>query len=165
MSGPPRPRRPSLAPLALTVMLAALASTCCKKVAAPDPALGPAAVLKNRAGQEWTVTLELAITPQEQQKGLMWRWSLAPDHGMLFIYRDSARRTFWMRNTRIPLDMIFIGPDHKIAGIVENAEPFTDTSRSVPAPSQWVLEVGGGLCKAHGISAGDEVHFFNLGDK
>jgi len=146
-------------------MLTALTSPCCKNVTAPDPALGPAAVLKNQAGRQWTVTLELAITPEQQQKGLMWRWSLEPGHGMLFIYQKPAEHVFWMRNTRIPLDMIFIGPDQKIAGIVENAEPYTDTSRFVDAPSQWVLEVAGGQAKAHGLQAGDQVYFFNLGDK
>jgi uncharacterized membrane protein (UPF0127 family) len=160
-----RPRRPSRAPLAVMVLLTALASPCCKTVTAPAAALGPAAVIKNQQGKEWTVALELARTPEEQHQGLMWRFSLAPDHGMLFIYSTAAPRTFWMRNTRIPLDMIFIGSDQRIAGIVANAEPYTDTSRSVPAPSQWVLEVAGGECAKHGVQAGDPVYFFNLGDK
>lgn len=151
--------------LAARVLALALLCCCCKKVAAPEPSAGPAVVLKNRAGEQWTVQVELAITPEEQQKGLMWRFSLAKDHGMLFVYRNAAPRSFWMRNTRIPLDMIFIGADKKIAGIVENAAPYTDATRSVPAASQWVLEVSGGEAKAHGLAAGDPVYFFNLGDK
>jgi uncharacterized membrane protein (UPF0127 family) len=64
-----------------------------------------------------------------------------------------------MKNTLIPLDMIFIGADWRIAGIVENAEPKTLTAREVPAPSQYVLEINGGLSARHGIRAGQAVDF------
>ena len=64
-----------------------------------------------------------------------------------------------MKNTPIPLDMIFINRDRKIVGIVEQAVPFSTDSRSVPAASQFVLEINGGLSKRHGIKAGDSVRF------
>jgi uncharacterized membrane protein (UPF0127 family) len=144
------------------IIIPMVSQACCNKAAAPDPSRGPAVVIKNGAGDEWTVWVELARTPEEQRKGLMWRWSLEKDHGMLFIYEDAGERHFWMKNTRIPLDMIFIGPDKKIAGMVENAEPYTEESRSVAGASQWVLEVSGGECAAHNIAPGDRVYFFDI---
>lgn len=152
-------RRSCLAAL----MLVALALTGCdKSPKAPEPSLGPAVVIRDQKGNDWTIFVELARTPREKAQGLMYRWSLEKDHGMLFIYEDAAVRKFWMKNTRIPLDMIFIGPDMRVAGMVEKTEPYTETSRFVPAPSQWVLEVSGGEAADHGIMKGDRVYFFNF---
>ena len=103
--------------------------------------------------------MELAITPQEHERGLMYREHLAPDAGMLFISESPRRQVFWMKNTLIPLDMIFIGADWRIAGIVENAEPKTLSAREVAAPSQYVLEIGGGLSARYGIRAGQAIDF------
>jgi uncharacterized membrane protein (UPF0127 family) len=103
--------------------------------------------------------VELAITPQEHERGLMYRKHLDPDAGMLFISESPRRQVFWMKNTLIPLDMIFIGADWRIAGIVENAEPQTLSGREIAAPSQYVLEIGGGLSARHGIRAGQVVDF------
>ena len=103
--------------------------------------------------------VELAVTPAEHERGLMFREHLEPDAGMLFISDSPRRQVFWMKNTLIPLDMIFIGSDWRIAGIVENAEPKTLTAREVPAPSQYVLEIGGGLSARYGIRAGQVVDF------
>jgi len=103
--------------------------------------------------------VELAITPSEQERGLMYREHLDPDAGMLFISDSPRHHVFWMKNTLIPLDMIFIGADWRIAGIVENAEPKTLTSREVPGISQYVLEIGGGLSARYGIRAGQLVDF------
>jgi uncharacterized membrane protein (UPF0127 family) len=66
-------------------------------------------------------------------------------------------QTFWMKNTLIPLDMIFIGSDYAIVGVVENAQPLTLIARSVGEPSQYVLEIGGGLSARLGIRAGQHV--------
>lgn len=151
-------------PLALGAAAIFLAAgfASCSEPSAPDPKLGPVAVIRNRAGQDWRIQVELARTPEEREKGLMWRWSLAPDHGMIFIFEAPSVHTFWMKNTRIPLDMIFISADRKIAGVVENAEPYTESPRKVDAPSQYVLEVSGGQAKAHGLAAGDQVYFFGI---
>jgi uncharacterized protein len=109
--------------------------------------------------RQLTFHLELAITPEEHQRGLMFRKQLATDAGMLFVSRVPHVHTFWMKNTLIPLDMIFIGADRRIVGIVENAEPQTLIARSVPAPSQYVLEIGGGISAQLGIRAGQTVVF------
>jgi uncharacterized membrane protein (UPF0127 family) len=103
--------------------------------------------------------VELAITPDEQERGLMFREHLDPDAGMLFISEAPRHHVFWMKNTLIPLDMIFIGADWRIAGIVQNAEPKTLSAREVPGVSQYVLEIGGGLSARHGLRAGQLVDF------
>jgi uncharacterized membrane protein (UPF0127 family) len=89
----------------------------------------------------------------------MFREHLPPDQGMLFLMEKEKPWAFWMRNTLIPLDMIFIAKDMTIAGIVENAEPRTETLREVKAPSLYVLEVNGGYCAAHRVTTGAKVRF------
>ena len=81
------------------------------------------------------------------------------DQGMLFLMSEEKNWPFWMHNTLIPLDLIYIARDMTIAGIVENAEPRTDTLREVGKPSLFVLEVNGGFCAAHKIAAGAKVQF------
>ena len=78
---------------------------------------------------------------------------------MIFLFPQAGEYPFWMKNTLIPLDMIFIAKDLTIAGIVENAEPRTETLREVAAPSLYVLEVNGGYSAAHKLTAGAKVRF------
>ena len=148
--------------LLLTIFWAYGFSSCERAPQKPAPELGPTVVVRNQAGRDWTVQVELARADAERRQGLMFRWSLAPDHGMLFIWAGAKPRTFWMKNTRVPLDMIFITADKKILGLVENAEPYTETPRSAPGESQYVLEVAGGQAKAHGLAPGDGVYFFGF---
>ena len=90
----------------------------------------------------------------------MYREHLDADAGMLFVFEQPRVHAFWMKNTLIPLDMIFIGADRRIVGIVENAEPQdADGARRCGAPSQYVLEIGGGLSARLGIRAGQPVEF------
>ena len=102
---------------------------------------------------------EVADSIEERTTGLMFRETLLPDQGMLFLFPDEAPRSFWMKNTLVPLDMIFIRADKTILGIVENAEPKTLTQRSVPGASQFVLEVLGGRSSALGLEAEQQVIF------
>jgi uncharacterized membrane protein (UPF0127 family) len=81
---------------------------------------------------------------------------------MLFLMRDNEEHPFWMRNTLIPLDMLFITKDMKVAGIVENAQPLTETLRTIGKPSLYVLEVNGGWTKKHQVAAGAQVRFENV---
>ena len=94
--------------------------------------------------------------------GLMGVTDLPPDAGMLFRFAAPQESGFWMKNTLIPLDMIFIGKDRKIIGVVENAAPETETERMVGAPSQYVLEISGGLSAKLGIRRGEPVDFQNF---
>jgi uncharacterized membrane protein (UPF0127 family) len=108
---------------------------------------------------EITFQAEIADTPAERNQGLMFREHMGETEGMLFLFPDEAPRSFWMRNTLIPLDMIFVRADRTILGIVENAEPKTDTSRAVEGQSQFVLEINGGLSQKHGIARGQTLTF------
>jgi uncharacterized membrane protein (UPF0127 family) len=92
----------------------------------------------------------------------MYRQELAPDAGMLFVFKQPQHLTFWMKNTEIPLDMIFADGDGTVAGIVSNAEPFSERQLSVPGDSQYVLEVNGGFARRNGIQPGDKMQFLDL---
>ena len=105
-----------------------------------------------------SVLCELALTPQERAKGLMYRKEpLGSEAGMLFIMDTVDEHSFWMRNTYIPLDMVFITEDETVACLVENAVPLTRDSRKCNRPSRYVLEVDAGLCAKHGIRPGQSV--------
>jgi uncharacterized membrane protein (UPF0127 family) len=115
-------------------------------------------------GRSVPFRVELARTPKEREQGLMYRERLAPDAGMLFVFERSGPLTFWMKNTLIPLDMIFIGSDRRIVGVVENAEPGTLSSRQVDGSSKYVLEINGGLSAKLGIQAGAAVDLSGVPD-
>ena len=92
----------------------------------------------------------------------MFRKSLNKNKGMLFIFEKENKQTFIMKNTFIPLDMIFIGSDMRIAGWVENAKPLSTEQFSIARPAQYVLEVNAFFCRDNGIAIGDEVTFNNI---
>ncbi|MFL5322262.1 MAG: DUF192 domain-containing protein [Myxococcaceae bacterium] len=119
------------------------------------PPLPKASVLLHDAfGGSHAVDVEVAATAKSRQRGLMWRTELKDGAGMLFIFPGEEVESFWMRNTLIPLDMLFINHTGKVVGIVENAEPKTLTSRSAGQPGKYVLEVPGGYCARMGIKPG-----------
>ena len=128
---------------------------------APPPANQPKVTLDTPRGPV-TVEVEVVSTPAKIEKGLMYREHLGLDSGMLFLMGKEKDWTFWMHNTLIPLDMIFITKDMTVAGVVQNAEPKTDTLRMVGAPSLYVLEVNGGYTASHGVIAGAKVRFDNV---
>jgi len=116
-------------------------------------------VVLHTARGEVPVSVEIAATPERRSLGLMYRKELGANAGMLFIFDRSEPLTFWMKNTVLPLDMIFIGEDKRVVGIVKDAAPFTTTPRGVAAPSRYVLEVNAGFSDAHGVARGDQVSF------
>lgn len=124
-----------------------------------QPPAEQARVFLSTPSGELAVRVEVVSTPAELQRGLMFRQNLALDAGMLFLMGEERDHTFYMRNTLIPLDMIFIARDMTIAGIVENAEPKTETLRSVGKPSLYVLEVNGGWTRSHQVVPGAKVRF------
>jgi uncharacterized membrane protein (UPF0127 family) len=105
-------------------------------------------------GREARFDAEVVTTPEDRARGLMYRTSLPESRGMLFVFDSLDDHVFWMKNTYIPLDMIFIGPDMTVAGIVHNAEPQTLNGRSAGKPSIMVLEINGGLSQKLGITTG-----------
>lgn len=102
-------------------------------------------------------SVEIAATADERAMGLMFRDQLAPDAGMLFDFGEEREVSFWMQNTLIPLDMIFIGADGEIKSIHVNARPLDTTSIPSGFPVQFVLEIPGGRSVELGIAAGDLV--------
>lgn len=103
------------------------------------------------------VAVEIAATERARERGLMFRVKLPDDQGMIFDFDDSARRQFWMRNTCIPLDMLFIAADGRITGVLEQVPPLDESPRGVPCPVSHVLEVNAGWTRAHGIRPGQHV--------
>jgi uncharacterized membrane protein (UPF0127 family) len=101
-----------------------------------------------------TVDSEFVRSEHDTSRGLMYRKSLAPDRGMLFDLRRRDDHKFWMHNTCIPLDMLFIDEDGLVVGIVENAPTLNDEPRGVDCPSRYVLEVNAGWTRRHGVRAG-----------
>jgi uncharacterized protein len=106
-----------------------------------------------------TYVVEVAETGPQQQKGLMFRTQLADNRGMLFPFRDPRIASFWMKNTVIPLDIIFIRADGKIENIVENTIPYSLDQVKSTGPVVAVLELRGGLTGELGISPGDTVRW------
>ncbi len=129
---------------------------------APKAPTSSARVVIATPGGELPVAVEVVSTEAKIERGLMYREHLPPDDGMLFLLHEEKDWAFWMHNTLIPLDMIFIRKDMTIAGIVQNAEPRTDTLRKVGEPSVYVLEVNGGFCASHGVAANQRVRFDNV---
>ncbi|HTL37749.1 MAG TPA: DUF192 domain-containing protein [Kofleriaceae bacterium] len=126
-----------------------------------QPANQPKVYVSSQSG-EVAVNVEVVATEAKIERGLMYRQALALDAGMLFMMGHEKKWSFWMRNTLIPLDMLFIGKDKVVVGIVENAEPKTETLREVSGPSLYVLEVNGGWAKQHKVEAGAKVRFENV---
>ncbi|MEM6367361.1 MAG: DUF192 domain-containing protein [Myxococcota bacterium] len=105
------------------------------------------------------IQAEVADDESERARGLMFRECLREREGMLFLFPQPRQQSFWMKNTLIPLDMIFIREDRTVLGIVAEAEPQTLTSRRVPGASQYVLELAGGEAARLGIESGQRVDF------
>ena len=101
--------------------------------------------------------VELASTPQEQATGLMFRRELPEGRGMLFDFHREQPTSFWMKNTYIPLDMIFIRGDGRILRIAENTVPLSETLVPSGGPVRAVLEVIAGTARKLGIAPGDRV--------
>jgi uncharacterized membrane protein (UPF0127 family) len=99
---------------------------------------------------------EVATTPDQRSTGLMYRFSLRPDHGMLFVFERPERLSFWMRNTFIPLSIAFIGADGRIVNI-EDMVPQTETSHWSRGPALYALEMRKGWFAERGIREGDAV--------
>jgi uncharacterized protein len=157
----PAPSQPVTTPRCL-VPLAEPPATAAK-AAATCPAAPSIAVpltrgkVKFLGGTQATIEVELALTPNDQQRGLMYRTELGPDSGMLFSWSNETIHTFWMRDTCIPLDMLFITADGTIAGILEQVPVLNDEPRSIPCPTAHVLEVNAGYCRKNGIVPGQRV--------
>jgi uncharacterized membrane protein (UPF0127 family) len=106
----------------------------------------------------WLFTVEIADTADLRARGLMFRQRLPEDRGMLFDFGDPRPVSMWMKNTLIPLDMLFIRADGTIAYIAENTKPGSLETIGITEPVLAVLELAGGVTAKHGIRAGDKVY-------
>ncbi len=119
----------------------------------------PRVVVTTKEGKELAVRVEVADTPGKRKLGLQYRSELDEGQGMLFLFPVQEIQSFWMKNTPISLDLIFINSQRKVVGIIHEAVPFSTTLRSIATPSRFVLEIKGGLSRQSGIDVGDTVRF------
>lgn len=134
--------------LAAAVLLAGAALQACA-------ASGPYVELN---GHRYTI--EIAADNASREHGLMDRTEMAADHGMLFVFDDDQPRAFWMKNTKIPLDMLFFDGDNKLVSIQHNVPPCVAdpcAAYSSGAPARYVLELNGGESEKLGLTSGDPI--------
>jgi uncharacterized protein len=169
---PPAPAAPTPSPAPNPVAAPAHADRCVVPLAEPppavakpatscpaDPVASPPALRVGKvsfpeASDAPSVDVEIADTPPTEQRGLMYRTELAAEKGMIFVWPTDRSRTFWMRNTCLPLDMMFIAKDGTIAGILEQVPVMNDAPRTVACPVAYVLEVNAGWSRKHGVKPG-----------
>ena len=123
---------------------------------ATPPKLRTGTVVFPEAGGK-EVTVEIVDTEQTKARGLMYRKAMPENQGMIFLFDRRKNHTFWMHNTCIPLDMLFIDDDGVIVGIEENTPTMDDSTFQVGCPSRHVLEVNAGFTRKHGIKAGQRI--------
>ena len=135
----------------------ALPATECPSAPEPAAALPTGSVTFVDAPGNPTVDVEVARTPAHRARGLMYRTHLEPDQGMIFSWEDEQPRSFWMHNTCIPLDMLFVAKDGTVVGILEQVPPLNEESRRIPCPAAHVIEVVAGWARNHGVQPGQHV--------
>jgi uncharacterized protein len=150
--------------LALAAALA-LAAPACAQIPRQDPKackgqpelkpLEPLQVRTDRGVQ--TFMVEIADSDREREYGLMCRKAMAADRGMLFIFPAAGPQAFWMRNTLIPLDIVYIGADGRVVSISRNARPLDESPLPSVGPAKFVLELAAGRAGQIGLLPGDRV--------
>jgi uncharacterized membrane protein (UPF0127 family) len=121
--------------------------------------------VETREGGSHAFQVEIADTPLETSRGLMFRPEIAPDFGMLFLFPESSERSFYMRNTCASLDIIFVRANGEIASIVRRATPYSLRSLPSNGPVQAVLELAGGRAAELGVAPGDKVVHPRIGQR
>lgn len=121
----------------------------------------PSVILHSSQGNAIHVSVEIVATPEKRNFGLMYRKELPESHGMLFLFPREQALSFWMKNTPLPLDIIFMNSSHTIVNIIANTEPFSEKPLPSGPPAQFVLEVNAGFCQRHGIKVGSQVELPN----
>jgi hypothetical protein len=136
----------------------------CRSGQPPDPAAQlPTIPVTLPNGK--VIRAELATEPRDQQRGLMFRTALAPDHGMLFVFPEPGNHPFWMYHTLIPLDILWLDPNRRIVFLSPNTPPCPhENPQQCPsyggqAQAQFVLELAAGSIAAHGLQMGDTLRF------
>lgn len=128
----------------------------------PEPQFkkeGALRFLKGDGEEVKKIDIEIADNGPERQQGLMYRKSMDEARGMLFIFPDEAQQGFWMKNTILPLDIMFIGKDKKIVKIHKNTTPFSEKDLPSEKPAMYVVEVNAGFVDKYGLKEGDKIEF------
>jgi len=133
-----------------------LALASCGSSAKP---LKEVTILSQNSNHKAVVRAEVAADDASRMQGLMFRKDLGKEEGMLFLFPADGRMPFWMHNTYLPLDIIFIGADHRIVDIAERAKPLSDELIQSKGLYRYVLEVNAGYAEQHRLKAGDRVEF------
>jgi uncharacterized membrane protein (UPF0127 family) len=121
-----------------------------------NPKLAVGVVRFPDAGSAVEAAVEIADKDKDRMRGLMYRKALGESAGMLFVFDDEHVLRFWMKNTCIPLDMIFIAEDGVIVGIEENAPTLNEDTYTPNCPAKYVLEMNAGWARKHGVKAGQK---------
>ncbi len=138
-------------------VVGAVAIVCFAGLLGAAGPLAREALTIDSSGRRHVFTVEVALSAAEQSRGLMYRQSLPADHGMIFLYRPSQMVAMWMKNTPIPLDMVFVGGDGRIVHIHERAVPHSLAPISSVKPVVAVIEFNGGTAARLGLKPGDRV--------
>ena len=146
-----------------SVMALLLAVTLSAAAGNPPPLPMTTVVIDTERGPV-TFTCEVAADSASQERGLMFRKTMAPNAGMLFDFHQSDTVSFWMKNTILPLDMVFIRQDGTISSVAPNAVPYSLTPIPSAEPVRAVLEINGGRAAALGIDPDERVHNAIFGD-
>lgn len=129
----------------------------------PEPSFtkeGELSIIKSETGETIKhIDIEKADNDMERAFGMMYRKSVSDSQGMLFLFEQSKPQSFWMKNTLIPLDIIYIDEDHKITTIYPNTTPLSESSLPSNGSAKYVLEVRGGFCQDYGVKIGDSIEW------
>jgi uncharacterized membrane protein (UPF0127 family) len=121
------------------------------------------AVITSPDGKEKAAfDLEIADTEEAQKIGLMYRESMADNQGMLFVYKTADKMNFWMKNTYLPLDLVFFLPDSTVYKVYPDNQPFTESGIAPAKECQFALEINAGLAKVHNLAPGDKISWKRL---
>ncbi len=109
-----------------------------------------------------SIDIEIADNEASRTQGLMYRDSMAEQQGMLFVFQDEEERAFWMKNTILPLDIIYVNAKNQIVTIQKNTVPYSEDSIPSNGPAKYVVEVNAGFCERHRVAAGDHIEWSRL---
>jgi uncharacterized protein len=151
-------------PLHVAFALVAVAFPAAARAASPPSLPVETITIDTKAGPH-TFSVEVAADDESRERGLMYRMAMAPDAGMLFDFHTPQPVSFWMENTVLPLDMLFVRADGTIARIKANATPYSRENIPSGEPIEVVIELNAGRAAALGIAEGARVHASNLPQK
>jgi hypothetical protein len=150
------PMRHALLALAAAVVVACATPAFVQPVAAQQATAVPKLDIVTQTGR-YSFNIEIAADDEKRAEGLMFRTKLEPDYGMLFDFKREQQVYFWMRNTYVSLDMIFVRADGTVVNVAENTTPLSEATVPSSAPVRFVLEVVAGTAKRIGLKAGDKL--------